>query len=754
MTRLPRTFLSANPFSVTVATVLVVVALSLWRVSILDQIELRTYDLRLRSRGPSKPSPSVVLAMIDEKSLDAEGRWPWPRSKIAALVDLLSADGARVIAFDIGFLEPDESSGLELLDRVRRTVTTLGLGTPQLDRFLGQTREEVDNDRALAQAIRESRSAVVLGDFFHMRRSDLNYDIDQGEIDRRLELIASSQYPMVSHPPAAGNPAALPTAYAPETNLPLLVEAADASGYFNVKLDADGIVRWMPLVLQAGDALFAPLSVLAAWHYLDQPPLTVAVGVHGIDRIRMGDRTIPTDETGSLLINYRGPPQTFPHVSISDVLGGSVPAGTFRDRIVLVGASATGIYDARSTPFDPVYPGAEIHATVIDNILTGDFIVRPTWSVLYDVAAIVVLAVLVAGVLPRLGALPGLLFAGGLFTAYVIATREAFVRFGVWLDVVYPLLALAAIYTLLTLHHYVTEQRERRKIRNAFDRYVSPDVIQRMLEDPSRLRLGGEQKVLTVLFSDLQGFTSHSERYTPRELFDLLSEYYARMTERIFAREGMLKEYVGDELMAIFGAPVEHADHAVRACMAALDMRAQRRTMTEAWVAMGRPPIVARTGINSGPMLVGNLGSEYRFSYGVLGDDVNLGSRLEGLNKQYGTDILIGENTAELVGAAFRLRELDVVRVVGKQKPTRVYELVATAGTPLPEAQETALRNYAAALAAYRGRRWSEALALLEQALVGSPDDGPSQVLLRRCRALAESPPPEGWDGIFEASSK
>jgi adenylate cyclase len=751
--RLPRSFLSVNPFSVAAATVLVVAALSLWRVPILDQIELRAYDLRLRSRGPSAPSPSVVLAMIDEKSLDAEGRWPWPRSKIAALVDLLSADGARVIAFDIGFLEPDENSGLELLDRVRKTVKTLGLGTPQLDRFFGQTRQEVDNDRALAQAIRESRAAVVLGDFLHMRRSDLNYDIDQEEIDRRVELISSSQYPMVSYPPGAGD-VALPTAYAPETNLPLLVDAAGASGYFNVKLDADGVVRWMPLVFQIGDSLFPPLSVLAAWLYLDQPPLTVAVGLHGIDRIQMGDRTIPTDETGSILINYRGPPQTFPHFSISDILGGSVPAGTFRDRIVLVGASATGIYDARSTPFDPVFPGAEIHATVIDNILTGDFVVRPTWAALYDVVAIAALAALVAAVLPRLGALAGLVFAGGLFAAYVLAAREAFVRFGVWLDVVHPLLALATIYTLLTVHHYVEEQRERRKIRNAFDRYVSPDVIQRMLEDPSRLRLGGEQKVLTVLFSDLQGFTSNSERYTPAELFEHLSEYYARMTERIFAREGMLKEYVGDELMAIFGAPAEHADHAVRACMAALDMRAHRRTMSEAWVAMGRPPILARTGINSGPMLVGNLGSEYRFSYGVLGDDVNLGSRLEGLNKQYGTEILIGENTAALVGAAFRLREVDVVRVVGKQKPTCIYELVEAAETPLPEEQEAALRGYAAALAAYRERRWPEALGLLEQALGRWPTDGPSRVLLRRCQTFAVSPPREDWDGIFEATSK
>jgi adenylate cyclase len=746
--------LVVNPVTLAVVTILLVATLSLWGVPILDLIELRTYDMRLRSRGSVPTSPSVVLAMVDEKSLDAEGRWPWPRSKLAALVDQLSADGARVIAFDIGFLEPDESSGLEMLDRLRATMATLGLATPKLDRFLGQTRQEADNDRVLAQAIRESRAPVVLGDFFHMRRSDLNYEIDQQEIARRLELISDSQYPMVSFSGPVGESSGLLTAYAPETNLPSLVEAADASGYFNVKLDPDGVVRWMPLVIQAGDALFPPVSVLAAWYSLDQPPLTVSVGPRGVEGIRMGERTIPTDEKGSLLVNYLGPPQTIPHVSISDVLGGHVPRGTFRDRIVLVGASATGIYDARSTPFDPVYPGAEIHATVIENILTGKFVSRPGWSALYDLAAIVVLTALVAVVLPRVGALAGLLFTAGLFAAYLVATREAFVRFGVWLDDVYPLLAVVTAYTLLTVHHYLMEQRERRKIHNAFGRYVSPVVIDRMLEDPTRLRLGGEQKVLTVLFSDLQGFTAYSERYSPREMIELLSEYYARMTERIFAREGMLKEYVGDELMAIFGAPIERSDHAIRACAAALDMRAHRRIMTEEWVASGRPPIVARTGINSGPMLVGNLGSEYRFSYGVLGDDVNLGSRLEGLNKQYGTEILIGDKTAELVGAAFRLREVDAVRVVGKKQPTRIYELLAAAETPLPEDLEVLLRDYAAALAAYREQGWPEAVRLLEKVLAQRPDDGPSRVLLGRCRVFAESPPPAEWDGVFEATSK
>jgi len=283
---------------------------------------------------------------------------------------------------------------------------------------------------------------------------------------------------------------------------------------------------------------------------------------------------------------------------------------------------------------------------------------------------------------------------------------------------------------------------------------VAPVVIDEMLEDPTRLTLGGQEKVLTVVFSDLKGFTSYSERYAPAELFALLSEYNARMTERIFARDGMLLDYIADEIVALFGAPVERADHAVRACAAALEMREHRRVMSEEWVALGRPPLLARTGINSGVMLVGNLGSEYRFSYGILGDNVNLASRLEGLNKEYGTEILLGDQTVQLIGDAFLLREVDVVRVVGKKEPTRVYELIADAGTEMPEPQKEALRIYAAALEAYRAQRWDDALALFDAVVARAPADGPSLTMIRRCRLYRAEPPAQDWDGVFEATRK
>ena len=284
--------------------------------------------------------------------------------------------------------------------------------------------------------------------------------------------------------------------------------------------------------------------------------------------------------------------------------------------------------------------------------------------------------------------------------------------------------------------------------------YVAGHVVEEMIKDPSRLRLGGEEKVLTVLFSDLEGFTTYSERYSPHEMTEMLSEYYNRVTEQVFLHRGTLKEYVGDELLAFFGAPLEAADHARLACAAALAMRDQTRALASEWVKIGRPRLRARTGINSGPMLVGNLGSRYRFAYGVLGDQVNLGSRLEGLNKVYGTDIIVGENTAGLIEGAFLCRELDMVRVKGREQTVRIYELIGHAGAPLVSEHEKALWCYADALEAYRKGRWAEALGLFRQALTLWPQDGPSRALAARCEVFQATPPPDPWDGVFEQLTK
>ena len=745
-----KTLLRIGPASLTLLTILVVGALFQVGVPILDFLELKTYDLRFVSRGPRPASPAVVMAVIDEKSLDAEGRWPWPRAKLASLIDALSRDGARVIAFDIGFSEPDENSQLAILDEVSKRFDSSRSRDRALADFLQRSRQQADNDARLAAAIRDSSAAVVLGYFFHMTEASLNYGLSREELERRLQLLARSKYPAVISTTSDLGAVKLITAYAPETNLPSLTEAAKSSGFYTLRSDWDGVLRWMPLVIRMGDDLYPPLPVVAAWHYLGKPGLAVRIARDGVHGVQMGDRFIPTDERGQLLLNYLGKANTFPYFSVTDILHGGVPEGTFRDRVVLIGATAIGTHDLRTTPFGPVYPGLEVHATVIDNILTRSFMARPDWSRVYDLAAIVILPAFIGWALPRLSPLRGVLAFALVFGAYILITRSLFVAGGMWLNMVYPLSALSLNYTALTAFHYLTEQRERKRIKGTFRQYVAPLVVEEMLKKPGGLTLGGEEKVLTVLFSDLEGFTSHSERYTPTQMVEMLAEYYNHVTEEVFKHQGTLKEYVGDELMAIFGAPLEHADHAERACAAALAMRERRLALAAEWGPSGRPMLHARTGINTGPMLVGNLGSRYRFAYGVLGDQVNLASRLEGLNKVYGTDILLGENTARVVEARFLLREVDMVRVKGRKQAVRIYELLARTGSSLPPELEKALAAYGQGLQAYRQRSWTEALELFTEALAVRPSDGPSRTMAERCEGFLRTPCPEDWDGVFD----
>lgn len=738
-----------NTATLTALTIGAAVALFAIAPPVLEDIELNWLDLRFRARGPLVPGPAVVLAAIDEKSLAAEGRWPWPRARIAALVDALSRDGAKVISFDVLFSEKETDGRLALIGDIERAIDADKIGDERLRSILREGRKIADQDQLLADALHHSTTPVVLGYFFHMSERDIGFRIDTPEIERQLEAIAGSKYPLVyTDPKAEATP--FIKAYAPQGNLPIFTAQAASSGFFSVASDRDGVVRWMPLVIQGGEDFFPPLSLLSVWHYLGKPQLAARAGAYGFEGVQIGERFIPTDEAGRLFINYRGAGNTFPTYSISDILTGKLPAGTFKDKIVVVGATAIGIGDIRTTPFGPVFPGPEIHANAIDNMLAGDFIERPRWAKAFDLIVIVSLGLIIGLVLPRSSALFGLIFTGALFGGFVLSAHWLFVTQHIGVNLVYPVFVMGATYTILTLYRFLVEERERRRIKGAFQYYVAPDVVDIMLKDPAGVRLGGEEKVLTALLSDMEGFTSFSESHTPNEVIAVLSEYYARMTEEVFAVQGTLVEYVGDEMFALYGAPVTQADHAMRACNSALAMRAAREALSDEWEKIGRPRIKARTGINTGNMLVGNIGSQYRFHYGAMGDAVNLASRLEGLNKIYGTQIIISGNTAELVAGAFRLRELDLVRVKGRTQALRIYELIGTVDAPLPDEHERLLDLYARGLIAYRQRGWDEALDLFRECLRIRSEDRPSLLMQTRCTTYRDKPPRPDWDGTFE----
>ncbi|MGA7146006.1 MAG: adenylate/guanylate cyclase domain-containing protein, partial [Desulfobacterales bacterium] len=650
--------------------------------------------------------------------------------------------------------EPDENSNLKLINQFENRIVGLNIKNNKLLDFIKTGKIKADNDLALAKAIKNSSAAVVLGYFFHTSKAGLGYEISSQEIDRRLSQIEPSKYPLINYEDQKPQYSPFLNAYAPEPNLDIFNRVSDASGYFNTIPDSDGVLRWAPLIIQCGQDIFPPLAVQCAWHYLDKPPLMVKVVLYGVEGIQMGKRFIPTDEYGRMLINYLGPPKTFPNVSITDILHEKYRKGTFKDKIVLVGATAVGIYDLRNTPFSTAHPGMEVHANIIDNILTGDYLKIPKKADVYNLISIILIGSLIGFVIPRLGALKSAIFAVLIFSAFILTACWLFIYFGVWLNMVYPLLTLLSVYISITIFRYFTEEKQRKEIKSAFSRYAPSNVVNEISHNPDQLKLGGEEREISVLFCDLAGFTKYSELYEPNAMIQIISEYFNEMTEQVFAFEGLLKEYVGDELMAIFGAPLEQKDHAKRACLTALAMRDRLRVLRPIWEGKGRPSLSARTGVNSGTMLVGNVGSKYRFSYGALGDNVNLGSRLEGINKIYGTEVLIGENTAKLVEGSFLLREIDFVRVKGKEKPVRIYELLGLLDTDLPEKTQNAFNYYAEGLDAYRSQRWSDAIDLFKKGQELYNADKTFEVMSLRCRINQRQPPQPDWDGAFRERRK
>lgn len=745
-----KNFLSVSPLKITVLVIAVALALFLADVAFLRFMELKALDLRMVSRGAIQPGGEVVIVAIDEKSVGEMGRWPWSRSVVAGLVRELKTAGAKAIGFDVIFAEPEVNATLQTIDNLSRHIDARGISDARLRGILEEERKTADADAVLADAVAAAKN-ITLGYFFLMGREEAGH-YSREAISAGGTNIDSSRYEMIR---AKSKPdeTALFRAGAVVANIPVLSDAAENCGYFNVFPDSDGSIRWAPLVIAFGDSYYASLPISLLLQYLDWPTLSLNMADYGVEGVKIGDIDIPTDEMGRLLVDYLGPAQTIPHYSICDVVNRRLPPDLFRDKIVLVGATATGIYDLRVTPFSAVYPGVEIHATVIDNILHRRFLLHSGWTSFLDACSIVVFGLVIGLAVPRVRAVQGIMLVASIMAAYLIANALVFARWSVWLNLVYPVLTMATIYLGIAVYRYVTEEKEKKKIRGAFQYYLTASVINEMLKDPSKLKLGGDKKDLSVLFSDIRGFTTVSEGLTPEELVRLLNEYLTAMTDIVFQYDGLLDKYMGDAIMAVYGAPLDQPDHALRACLTALDMMEELGRLQKKWAAEGRPVLNIGVGVNSGDMVVGNMGSQMRFDYTVMGDSVNLGSRLEGINKEYGTNIVISEFTHAVVKDALVCRELDAVRVKGKKLPVKIYELLARkrGGGDVP----VFVGFFEEALEKYRRGAWDEAIAGFQTVLQERPGDPPAELYLERCRVLKENPPPAGaWDGVFTMMTK
>ncbi len=745
-----RLHLTALRVSLLVTLGLLVLYLATGQTSLMRNVETKLLDLRLRLRGAQHPKVPIALILIDDKSITELGRWPWSRHHFATVVRQLATAGARVIAFDLLFSEPEAYPTRHALQALRTAFEALDLpeqssALQEFHKTLVTLAESEDPDTTLATALREARHTLLAFSF---------------------ETAASGQHSAlatIAPPPfvraaayralqgAGPEPPILPLS-AGKLLLPIapLAQAAQSIGHVQIAFDTDGTPRYEYPVVPYQDAYYPSLALQALRLYLGLAleEIQVRFGVG----IQLGAVFVPTDEAMRLLINYYGPAGTFPTYSFVDVLHNRLPETAFRDTIVLIGAAATGLGDTFVTPFSLVLPGIERHATVIANALRGDALQRRDTTVLLDLGAMAVLGLVIGwlgAVLPwSWGMLVTLILGAG----YAVLNGLVVAWGGLWLNLLFPLLTVVGNYGAMTSYNFLTEARQRRLLRRAFQHYLHPTVVEQVSQHPELLALGGEQRELTVLFSDIRGFSTFAEQLAPEVLVQLLHEYFNAMTQAVVAEDGLVDKYIGDAIMAVYGAPLPMPDHAYHACHTALRMLDALRELQPRWQARGFPVIHIGVGINSGTMIVGNMGSDLRFSYTVMGDEVNLGARLEGVTKEYGTSIIISEATWEPIKDRLATRELDIIRVKGKDQPTRIFEVLSM--LPLAPPQAKLVQRFAEGLQAYRARRWGKALSLFQAALQEVPNDYPSQLYMQRCQEFQVTPPHDDWDGVYMMQTK
>lgn len=691
----------------------------------LNRAELSLIDLRFQLRG-ARPmivdSSDIVIVEISQESFRSLREWPWPRAYYTHLIRNLKRAGAKAVGLDIVFSTPDvrDSSG----------------------------------DEEFRREIRDAGGVVLAGKL---------------DAERRIYTIHS----------------------ATENYGDIFIDSAARFGMVNIRTDADGVLRrYMPFTLDSTRRLPAfSFAVLNAFY--DKHRFLTASLDGG--SFRFLGRSIPCYDATSFLINYYGPSGTFRRIRFEDVIDdkdfvtveerkyhkeintfddpdyGYLYDGTFRGKIVLVGSTVpedkdlfpVAIGEGRQEGDNQMY-GVELHANVIQNILDGDFIIRePEWMSGILVLGISLFTfVYTAGlktIKTKLSALIEILGAAiivsELFFIYWFSIR-LFVQHGFLVEMMSPLMAVLFSYMGSTVYNYASERKQKVQIKGMFSQYVSPTVVDEIVNNPEKLRLGGERKELTVLFSDIEKFTSLSEKLPPENLVTILNEYLSLMTEIIFSNEGTLDKYEGDAIVAFWGAPIPQPDHALRACRAAVEMQDKLAAIRPGWVKEGKPALNVRIGINTGEMIVGNMGGIGHFDYTVIGDSVNIGARLEGANKQYSTNVIVSESTYRYISSQVVVRELDMLIVAGRTEPIRVYELIGMANGAIAPNRLNFVENYTKGLTLYRRRQWSSAIKQFEKALKIAPLDFPAQMYIERSQLYLASPPPDDWNGSFVLRTK
>ncbi|MDA0706255.1 MAG: adenylate/guanylate cyclase domain-containing protein [Proteobacteria bacterium] len=717
------------------------------RLEIIERIENYLYDVRIRLTMPGTVDDRIVIIDIDEASQAELGQWPWPRDTLAAIVDRLFDDyNIRVLGLDALFAEAEETSAERLLD----TLANSEIGAdPAVAAVLARQRETLDSNFRFAESFIARN--VVTGFVF---KDSVNAD----------EPVATGTLPaaLISADAIAGLSVPFVTASGYAGNLPALQQNAIGGGFFDSPIiDADGVFRRAPLLQRFQGELYPSLALAVARVALDMPDtgLAFAAAKDGLmsgvelEALTLGERRIPVNEQVAVYIPFRGPQESFPYISAKDVLSGAAPRDLLQGRIALLGASAAGLLDLRSTPVGQRYIGVEAHANLIAGLLDGAIRQQPAWSDGLEFVLLLLIALLTALLLPRLTPL------AALALVFVLLGTTMAGNLWMWsaVELVVPIASLLSFILIASMlqitYGFFVEQRNKRHLSQIFGQYIPPALVEEIDASGAQISLEGENREMSVLFSDVRNFTTISEGLDATELTRLMNEFLTPFTGVIQNYRGTIDKYMGDAVMAFWGAPLADPEHARHALLAALDMLRVVRELDAPFSARGWPNIRVGVGIASGPMNVGNMGSEFRIAYTVMGDTVNLGSRLEGLTKQYGVDIIVNDLTARQV-ADFAFRELDLVRVKGKSEPVAIYEPIGPLSGLSAQEQER-LADYATALAAYRNRQWDDAASIFTTLRQHSGDlIYLYNVYLDRIANFRQSPPPASWDGVFAHLNK
>jgi adenylate cyclase len=705
----------------------------------IQQLELLAYDARLRFFMPKTLDPRVVILDIDEKSLNAEGRWPWSRNKLALMVrQLFDRYQVRVVGFDVAFAEPDPSSGLGTLESLAKGE--LATDAPY-KAALERLRPSLDYDKLFSEEI--AKYPVVLG-FFLGGKQEKSGVLPPPTFD----LAALGTDNIVHH---------LATGYS--GNIEQLQKTATAAGHLYPSLDFDGLTRRVPMYMRYENGFYEALSLAMIRTYLGNAPAKIQVESLGgfsktaiIPKVQVGDLAIPLDESISALVPYRGASGVFRYISATDVIRGTLPVEELKDRIVIVGTSAQGLLDLRATPVREDYPGVEVHANLMSGFLDQSIMHHPLEARMIGILSVLLIGIPLAIMLPRLSALTSTVAVLGL--AIVLTALNAYVwkQHRLVIDIAAPLLMLVLLYFMNMAYGFFTEARSRRLITSLFGTYVPRELVAQMSKNPEEYSMRGESREMTVLFSDVRDFTSISEGLTAEQLKDMMNAYLTAMTEVIQERRGTIDKYIGDAIMAFWGAPVTNPQHARDGLEAGIEMQKRIRTLDADFARNGWEPLHIGVGLNCGEMNVGDMGSKFRRAYTVMGDAVNLASRLEGLTKEYGVGILVSENVVNAV-PSYLYREVDKVQVKGRLEGVSIYEPVGRLDQ-VDEATVDSVDLFNRMLENYRAQRWDEADKILVQLAQAQPDSKLFKMFRQRIFEFRYNPPGPTWNGVWVFTTK